>query len=329
MNALSHLKPTVLAVAVAMLGSGCGKDKPAEPTEPVSAPVSAEPAAGDEPTAGPSDETVTIAKPGEPTAEPGVDPKTAADDPKTRLRLARERGERGERPERPGRRPRPVRDGAPEDRPGRFGEPGAEPGVGTEPHGLEPGTAPIVAEGPAPREATPTPTPQPTPTLAEPTPAPAEPATPAYEIRNDAAALDAASMLPLATVTEVLGKQLAPGTPLQGIAIAAGYGSIFYAATDAKGAPKADAFGVALQAWQDATRREAEDRFRRMRLQYPNAEDVSVLLPLKAFYSYFGTIQSLTWIDPAKRMVLSMSCGDGLCNHDAMTRLAKSARERM
>ncbi|MCC6620289.1 MAG: hypothetical protein IT385_03490 [Deltaproteobacteria bacterium] len=350
MNTLSNSKVTVAALAIALLGVACGKDKPAEPAEAEPAAVAEEPAAPDEPSAtAPSDEPSEpseankdkVVKEGEePAAEPGADPKTAPDDPKARLRQARERGERPERPERPGRRPRPLRDGAGDERPGRPGpgQPnaltGAEPGA-PEPATPDPGAPdpamgaeapPVVAEAPTPTPVEPG---APIPTPIEPG-APADPAQPAYEIRNDAAALDAGKMLPLTTVTEVLGKQLAPGVPLQGIALAAGYGSILYATADAKGAGKgAETFGVALQAWRDPTRREAEDRFRRMRLQYPNADDVSALSPLKGFYSYFGTIQTLTWVDPAKRMVLSLSCGEGLCSHDAMTRLAKSARERM
>jgi len=345
MNTLGRALFLKTAVAVAigsLLGAACGKDKPAEqPTEAEPAavgeedkPAEAEPAEGE---AG----HAAAKKEGE-EAAPGGDPKTSPDDPKARLRAARERAERGERPERPGRRPRPVRDGngagMKHAEPGAV-DPDAEPGT-LEPHEPIDG---VVGELPTPPvPGTPTPTPdapsvveeQPTPSVPAVIPAPGdpgmgEPGGPAFEIRNDAAAIDAGRLLPLTTVTEVVGKPLAAGVPLPGIAIAAGYGSIVYAATADPKSKGGEAFGVALQVWQDPTRRETEDRFRRMRLQYPNAEDVSVLLPLKGFYAYFGTVQSLTWVDPAKRMVVSLSCGEGLCNHDAMTRLAKSARERM
>jgi len=120
-----------------------------------------------------------------------------------------------------------------------------------------------------------------------------------------------------------LAKGLTDAGVLPGIATGPGYVSILY-----RGAA-ADKFGVSLQAWQDPGRREADDRFRRMRLQYPNAEDVQVLQPAKSFFSHFNGIQMLTFVDSVKRVVATVACAESVCTHEQLTRLAKSVRERL
>ncbi len=136
--------------------------------------------------------------------------------------------------------------------------------------------------------------------------------------------LDATRLLPLAQVTDVTqAKGLVDAGVLPGIATTTGYVSVLY-----KG-PAADKFGVSLQAWQDPGRREADDRFKRMRLQYPHAEDVQVLQPVKAFFSHFNGIQMLTFVDSVKRVVATVACGETFCSHEQLTKLAKSVRERL
>lgn len=135
---------------------------------------------------------------------------------------------------------------------------------------------------------------------------------------------DAARLLPLPTALEITqAKNLAPAGVLAGIAASPNYGSVLYKA------PTADDFGVSVQAWHDPARRESDDRFRRMRLQYPNAEDVQVLAPVKAFYAQFGKIQMITFVDSVKRIVVSVGCGEGICTHDELVKLAKAVRERL
>jgi len=135
---------------------------------------------------------------------------------------------------------------------------------------------------------------------------------------------DAARLLPLPTALEITqAKNLAPAGVLAGIAASPNYGSVFYKA------PTAADFGVSVQAWHDPARRESDDRFRRMRLQYPNAEDVQVLAPVKAFFAQFGKIQMITFVDSVKRIVVSVGCGEGICTHDELVKLAKAVRERL
>ena len=136
--------------------------------------------------------------------------------------------------------------------------------------------------------------------------------------------LDAVRLMPLTSVLEVTqAKGLVDAGVLPGIATGPGYVSILY-----RGAT-ADKFGVALQAWQDPARRESDDRFRRMRLQYPNAEDVQVLQPAKAFFSHFSGIQLLTFVDSVKRIVATVACAESICTHEQLTKLAKAVRERL
>lgn len=135
---------------------------------------------------------------------------------------------------------------------------------------------------------------------------------------------DAGKLLPLATALEITqAKNLTPAGALAGIAASPSYGSLFYKA------PSADEFGVSVQAWHDPARRESDDRFRRMRLQYPGAEDVQVLAPMKAFFAQFGKIQMLTFVDSIKRVVVSVGCGEGLCTHEELVKLAKAIRDRI
>lgn len=155
----------------------------------------------------------------------------------------------------------------------------------------------------------------------------AEMPTPNGRLPQPGAALpfyDAGKLLPLATALEITqAKNLTPAGALAGIAASPSYGSLFYKA------PSADEFGVSVQAWHDPARRESDDRFRRMRLQYPGAEDVQVLAPMKAFYAQFGKIQMLTFVDSIKRVVVSVGCGEGLCTHEELVKLAKAIRDRI
>lgn len=137
-------------------------------------------------------------------------------------------------------------------------------------------------------------------------------------------ALDAVRLLSLQGAIEITqAKDLALVGALPGIASSPLYGSVFYKAVSPND------YGVSVQAWQDPARRESDDRFRRMRLQYPNAEDVQVLAPVKAFFAQFGKIQMLTFVDSVKRMVVSVGCGEGVCSHDELVKLAKAVRDRL
>jgi hypothetical protein len=156
------------------------------------------------------------------------------------------------------------------------------------------------------------------PTLTE-TPQPVRTVQPAGNLPTP----DVKRFLPLVTAAEIVGqKSLKEFGPLAGIATVSGYNSLHYATS-------ADRFGVAVQVWNDGTLRETEDRFRRMRLQHPNAEDVEAMKPVKGFYSGYMAIQSLTFIRPDKQLVYTVSCDEGLCDHAKLLRLARAVDGRL
>ena len=175
-------------------------------------------------------------------------------------------------------------------------------GVAGDPGTILPPHAPTRLAGAAPPAGTPA-------------PKPAAPAAPP---------LDADRFLPLTAVRELVGERriMAIG-PLAGLEAAPGYNSLYY------GVPGKETFGTAVQAWQDQDRRGCVERYRRMREQYPNAEDVKLLEPTKAFYSSFGAIQTLTMTDTNKRLIVSVSCGAETCSQQVLLKLAQHAKQQM
>lgn len=179
-------------------------------------------------------------------------------------------------------------------------------------------------DGGAPTPANPTarPAPAPAPRIAgsaPPTGTPTKkvdaPAAPPFEVDR---------FLPLAAVRDLVAERriMAIG-PLAGLPAAPGYNSLYY------GVPGKESFGAAVQAWQDQDRRSCVERYRRMREQYPNAQDVTLLEPTKAFYSSFGAIQTLTMTDTNKRLVVSVSCGQETCTQQVLLKLAQHAQKQM
>ncbi len=176
----------------------------------------------------------------------------------------------------------------------------------------------------APRPANPAPAPAvaaPAPTTPAPPPPAAPPTTPTRRPGTEAPELD--RLLPLAEAVSLSGaKSLKPGAPISGLAAVDGYGSVHYATA------RGD-FGVALQVWRDETPRDAEDRYRRLRMQHPGAEDVSVFTPLRGFYSGYGPIQSLTVGKPDKRLVATVSCAEKVCDHATLLKIARAVEARL
>jgi hypothetical protein len=135
--------------------------------------------------------------------------------------------------------------------------------------------------------------------------------------------IDFARVLPLGDATSLSGaKGLQAGVPLTGLAAVDGYGSVHYPTR------KGD-FGVAVQVWRDETPRDTEDRFRRLRLQHAGAEDVEVFRPLRGFFSGYGPIQSLTVGKPDRRIVATVSCGEKVCTHATLLKLARAVEARL
>lgn len=315
------------ATAAFAVAPGCGKKD---------APPAATEGSEEAPTPAEGDENPTPKKVKEEAAK--TPPDTAdGDAPRTRHGLRdrtakrpgpiRPRGPAGETGDGPVRDPATVGDptepkidpASPAGEPPKT-DPGAPPVVADAPK-TDPTTPPVVGDAPKTDPATPEP---PAPVGDAPKVDGVAGSAHKPDLHNAAGGVDAALILPLATVLEVTSaKGLEYLGILPGIAPAMGYGSTFYAA------PGAGHFGVALQVWQDVSRRESDDRYRRMRLQYPNAEDITVLQPLRAYYSYFQGIQSIIFADPSRRMIIAIGCGEGVCNQDQLVKLAKAARDRL
>lgn len=326
-------RPLVIALSLSglALGSACGKSKSAEAEAKAKAEAveeadthSAEEA--DTTEASGQDAGAHTAKAGETEIDPG------------KRRVGRDRvGPR---------RPQPVRNGRDlkeiEARPsgevpadGTAGEPPANGEVPGNPDG-ELGREPAVAKAPEPaanpavaNPAVPNPTPEPglggVPVAPGVTVSPDVPPARVEAVRDGIlASLDASKLLPLEMVVEITqAKGLAPAGPLPGIAIEPGYVSMYFAS------PVANRFGISMQVWQDPTRRESDDRFLRMRHQYPASEQIAAMNPTKAFFSSFGGIQTLTFADSAKRVVASIGCGEDTCTHDQLLKLSKALRDRL
>jgi hypothetical protein len=310
-----------LSSVIALSHGACGKDKP----EAV--------AGGEAP--------LEVQANSDAEAKPAEDASSSV--PSSEADATAERPRRPPRDKNLQRRPPPVKHGGADATTGQggpsvAGDVDAQGGTGlpAEP-GLTPGAAPIEGQ-PASPAANPStivsggipgmPVPEPAPTPGEPKGEP-NPASPPAEPaegpgrQNGQPSREAETLLPMSVIQEQLGAvRLTALGALPGIAVRPGYSSVFY------GRPDGTKFGLSLQVWQDPSRNDSEERYRRMRLQYPNGEEVSVLTPAKAFFSQFGGVQTLTFVDSVTRTVVSVACGEGICTHEQLTKLAKAIRAR-
>ena len=317
LHALSSLSRTSL-VALTLSGAlalapACGKggDAPAEATAPAEAATGTEPAAGAEDAggAGPSDAS-------EGSEEEASPRSRRATRDGLRLRDGKLPGAgRGLRPElRTEARPAPVPDPSPP-------VAGADVDPYPAPTAPDPALAAPTDAAPAdPAEAAPA---DPSP-VAPADPALAAPPLPAAPAAGASALLDIERFMPLAVLRDLVGERriLSVG-PLAGQPSSATYNSIYFAV------PGQETFGASVQVWQDGTRRDNIERFRRMRAQSPNASDIKQLEPVKAFYAAFGPIQTLTLSETNKRLVVAVSCGQELCTHEKLLKLARHAQQQL
>lgn len=136
--------------------------------------------------------------------------------------------------------------------------------------------------------------------------------------------LDVERYLPLEVVREIVGEpRIMPTGPLAGIPATPSYNSAHFAP------PGSKRFGASLQVWQDASRLAVNERFRRAKRQYPHAQETRALDPAKAFFSYFGKLQTLTFMDSDKQLVVSVTCAEDVCTQEKLLMLAKHARQAL
>lgn len=132
--------------------------------------------------------------------------------------------------------------------------------------------------------------------------------------------LDITHFMSINEVRDLTGNQaLAATGPLAGIPASATYNSMYFAP------PKRSDFGVSVQVWREVTRRDANDRFRRMRRDFPNAEDTSAVTP-KGFFSQWNDLMALVFLDFTKRTIVTVTCSQSLCTPEQLFKLATKAK---
>ena len=115
---------------------------------------------------------------------------------------------------------------------------------------------------------------------------------------------------------------LSKGKPLTGIEPGPNYNVSYFA-------PQLRSkFGVSVQIWKEKIRRDANDRYRKMKRDFQNTEDTTAISP-SALFSHFQGIMSLSFVDLTKSIVVSVSCGDTVCSGDELVDLAKAVKKRL
>ncbi len=152
-----------------------------------------------------------------------------------------------------------------------------------------------------------------------------EPAEPRVVVAAPKAppALDLSRYLSLTEVRKATGDTtLMEDGQLTGMPASEMYNSRYFAP------PQRANFGASFQLWRDRTRRDANERFRRLRKEYPNAEDTISPAP-KSFFSYWGDVMYLVFADLTKRIVVAVSCSADICTPDELLALAESIKAKL
>jgi hypothetical protein len=300
-------------LCVLALGAGCGKDKQeeesAEESESAPAEEKAEEPADEEAKPGAKEPAAKEAKPKEePAAAPPAKEPPAVGDPGPPASPAairerrRKRNEERRAPMAAGRPPgAPTPNGAPATRPEPAPReaPGTRPTTPPVPHPEEPPVAPGAAAHADPDE---------------PVPPPAGSAE---------AGLDISQFLNVEDVRKIAGERaMMPIGALPGILASPYYNSTYFAP------PKRAEFGVSLQVWRERTRRDANERFRRMKRDYPNAQDTTSVAA-NGFFSSWQDIMTLSFMNFEKRTIVSVSCSAKLCSQAKLLELATSVKGRI
>ncbi len=131
--------------------------------------------------------------------------------------------------------------------------------------------------------------------------------------------------LPLRKVRELTGQlRMASVGPVPGIKPTPRYNSSLYMPPG-----RTPTFGVGLQVWREPTRRDVNNRYLRMKGQYTNAEETQALAPDKAFFAYYGNIMSLTFMSFGKKRVVSVSCGETVCDQKKLLDLTQATQKSL
>ncbi len=130
-------------------------------------------------------------------------------------------------------------------------------------------------------------------------------------------------ILPVSDVKELTGeKRLTDLGPLAGIPQSETYNSRYVAP------PKRSTFGSSVQVWKETLMRDMNERYSRMRRDYPNVTDTNAITP-KGFFSYWNDFMTLVFMDFQKKLLVAVSCGTKICTPEELYELAKRAKQQL
>jgi len=109
--------------------------------------------------------------------------------------------------------------------------------------------------------------------------------------------------------------------PIQGIPPSDTYNSLIYRK------PGTNRF-VSLLVWDFPEYAQALARWNELFATYPNAQELKDVFTKFIFFSYRNQVTSLTFLEPGKGMVLSLSCHSQVCDDASLYALAQSVFKR-
>jgi hypothetical protein len=170
--------------------------------------------------------------------------------------------------------------------------------------------APSTPEASAPEAE---PAPEPAPQAERPRPAGAPAAPPLPDLRL------------LLTTTDIeslsAGKGTLRRTSLAGVPPSAHADGLLY--EPAKGT----AYGVGIQVFREDNAALARDRFNGMLASYPSAQEIAAVAG-RTFFAYWDDVMFLGFIQPARNLVIVLSCGRTYCTSDGLYELARKVSAR-
>lgn len=143
------------------------------------------------------------------------------------------------------------------------------------------------------------------------------------EAPKDFVPLNIERILPVSDVKELTGeKRLTSLGPLPGIAQSETYNSRYMAP------PKRSTYGSSVQVWKETLMRDMNERYSRMRRDYPNVTDTNAITP-KGFFSYWNDFMTLVFMDFQKKLLVAVSCGTKICTPEELYKLAQKAKKQL
>jgi hypothetical protein len=146
---------------------------------------------------------------------------------------------------------------------------------------------------------------------------------PTVVAKPDIIPLNIDRILTVSDVKEVTGqKRLTSVGPLPGIPLSEQYNSRYMAP------PKRSTFGSSVQVWKETLMRDMNERYSRMRRDYPNVTDTNAITP-KGFFSYWNDVMTLVFMDFQKKLLVAVSCSTDICTPEQLYKLAQRAKSQL